>query len=84
MIAPFLFFYYPADRPVPVTGHGPPGQQCARAVKDRLSTSLLQKLMRELTDSQGSIGPLFETAIALEEACEDSLAPNGIYPNVDL
>ena len=45
--------------------------------------SLLQKLMRELADSQGTISPLFETALALEEACEDSLAPKGIYPNVD-
>jgi len=39
--------------------------------------------MREPADSQGSIGPLFATAIALEEASEDSLAPKGIYPNVD-
>jgi len=44
---------------------------------------LLQKLMRELADSQGSVSPLFETALALEEACETSLAPRGIYPNVD-
>jgi len=44
---------------------------------------LLQKLMRELADSLGSISPLFETALALEEACEESLAPKGIYPNVD-
>jgi citrate synthase len=44
---------------------------------------LLQKLMRELADSQGRISPLFETALALEEACEESLAPKAIYPNVD-
>ncbi|MEN8206604.1 MAG: citrate synthase [Pseudomonadota bacterium] len=44
---------------------------------------LLQKLMRELADSQGSVSPLFETALALEESCETSLAPRGIYPNVD-
>jgi citrate synthase len=44
---------------------------------------LLQKLMRELADSQGTISPLFETALALEDACEESLAPKGIYPNVD-
>jgi len=51
-------------------------------VKDPRAT-LLQQLMRELAESQGSISPLFETALALEEACEDSLAPKGIYPNVD-
>jgi citrate synthase len=51
-------------------------------VKDPRAT-LLQKLMRELADSQGAISPLFETALALEEACEASLAPKGIYPNVD-
>ena len=51
-------------------------------VKDPRAT-LLQKLMRELADSQGTISPLFETALALEEACEESLAPKGIYPNVD-
>ena len=44
---------------------------------------LLQKLMHELAESQGSISPLFETALALEEACEDSLAPKGVYPNID-
>jgi citrate synthase len=51
-------------------------------VKDPRAT-LLQQLMRELADSRGTISPLFETALALEEACEDSLAPKGIYPNVD-
>lgn len=51
-------------------------------VKDPRAT-LLQKLMRELAASQGTISPLFETALALEEACEKSLAPKGIYPNVD-
>jgi citrate synthase len=45
--------------------------------------ALLQKLMRELADSQGTISPLFETALALEEACEDVLAPKGVYANVD-
>ncbi len=39
--------------------------------------------MREPADSQGSISPMFETAIALEEAREGSLAPKGSYPNVD-
>jgi citrate synthase len=51
-------------------------------VKDPRAT-LLQKLMNELAESQGNISPLFETALALEEACEGSLAPKGIYPNVD-
>jgi len=51
-------------------------------VKDPRAT-LLQQLMRELAESRGTISPLFETALALEEACEDSLAPKGIYPNVD-
>ena len=51
-------------------------------VKDPRAT-LLQKLMNELAESRGNIGPLFETALALEEACEVALAPKGIYPNVD-
>mgnify|MGYP001825585191 CR=1 FL=1 len=51
-------------------------------VKDPRAT-LLQKLMRELAESRGSISPLFETALALEQACEAALAPKGVYPNVD-
>ena len=51
-------------------------------VKDPRAT-LLQSLMNELARSRGSISPLFETALALEEACEDVLAPKGIFPNVD-
>jgi citrate synthase len=51
-------------------------------VKDPRAT-LLQQLMNELAVSRGNISPLFETALALEEACEESLAPKGIYPNVD-
>jgi citrate synthase len=51
-------------------------------VKDPRAT-LLQKMMKELAESQGTISPLFETAIALEAACEESLAPKGIYPNID-
>ena len=43
----------------------------------------LQLLMRELAESRGTLSPMFETALALEEACEASLAPKGIYPNVD-
>lgn len=45
--------------------------------------SLLQELMKEFAASRGTISPLFETALALEEACEESLAPKGVYPNVD-
>jgi len=51
-------------------------------VKDPRAT-LLQKLMIELVESRGRVSPLFETALALEEACEESLAPKGIYPNID-
>jgi citrate synthase len=31
----------------------------------------------------GDMGPLFETALALEAACEERLAPKGVYANVD-
>jgi citrate synthase len=51
-------------------------------VKDPRAT-LLQKLMLELAGTRGSVSPLFETALALEEACEAILAPKGVYPNVD-
>ncbi|NNG12642.1 MAG: citrate synthase [Halobacteria archaeon] len=51
-------------------------------VKDPRAT-LLQKLMLELAESRGSSSPLFETALALEQACEAILAPKGVYPNVD-
>lgn len=51
-------------------------------VKDPRAT-LLQGMMNELARSRGTVSPIFETALALEEACEDTLAPKGIYPNVD-
>ena len=51
-------------------------------VKDPRAT-LLQKLMNELARSRGVVSPLFETALALEEACEEKLAPKGVYPNID-
>ncbi len=51
-------------------------------VKDPRAT-LLQQLMLELAESRGSSSPLFETALALEQACEAILAPKGVYPNVD-
>ena len=44
---------------------------------------LLQKMMYELADSRGSLSPMFETALALEEACEKRLAPKGVFPNID-
>jgi citrate synthase len=45
--------------------------------------SLLQELMKELATSRGEISPMFETALALEEACEETLAPKGVHANVD-
>ena len=51
-------------------------------VKDPRAT-LLQKLMNELAESRGNVSPMFETALALEEACEETLAPKGIYANID-
>jgi len=52
-------------------------------VKDPRAT-ILQKMMGELMDKRGrNIGPLFETALALEQACEERLAPKGVYANVD-
>ena len=51
-------------------------------VKDPRAT-LLQKLMNELARSRGVVSPLFETALALEEACEEKLSPKGVYPNID-
>jgi citrate synthase len=44
---------------------------------------VLQKLMVEWGESQGKLSPQFETALALEEACEEALGPKGVYPNVD-
>ena len=52
-------------------------------VKDPRAT-ILQKMMRELMDKRGgNMGLLFETALALEQACEEKLAPKGVYANVD-
>ena len=51
-------------------------------VKDPRAT-LLQKLMLELAEDRRIANPLFDTALALEEAAEEYLAPKGIYPNVD-
>ena len=43
----------------------------------------LQKMMAEWAEKQGNLSPMFETALALEEACEKELGPKGVYPNVD-
>ncbi|RKZ56144.1 MAG: citrate synthase [Gammaproteobacteria bacterium] len=50
--------------------------------KDPRAT-VLQKLMVEWGESQGNLSPEFETALVLEEACEEALGPKGVYPNVD-
>ena len=45
---------------------------------------ILQALTVKLMEARGGkINPLFETALALEEAAEERLAPKGVYPNVD-
>ncbi len=44
---------------------------------------VLQKLMVEWGEAQGTLSPMFETALRLEEACEEALGPKGVYPNVD-
>ncbi len=44
---------------------------------------VLQKLMVEWGEKQGNLSPQFETALKLEELCEDALGPKGVYPNVD-
>lgn len=53
------------------------------SVKDPRA-SILQKLMEKLAAHKGgNVSPLFETALALEEAAEAKLAVKGVYPNVD-
>lgn len=45
---------------------------------------ILQKLMAQLAESRGGqVSPMFETAMALEEAAEARLGAKGVYPNVD-
>ncbi|MFA7095593.1 MAG: citrate synthase [Gammaproteobacteria bacterium] len=52
-------------------------------VKDPRAT-ILQKLVEKLVEYRGGkISPLFETALALEEAAEEQLAQKGVYANVD-
>ena len=50
--------------------------------KDPRAT-VLQKLMVEWAESHGKLSKQFETALALEEVCEEALGPKGVYPNVD-
>ena len=52
------------------------------SVKDPRAT-ILQKMMMDWANKKGNISPMFETALALEEACEARLAEKGVYPNVD-
>lgn len=44
---------------------------------------VLQKMMNEWIERKGNLSPMFETALALEEACEKELGPKGVFPNVD-
>jgi citrate synthase len=45
---------------------------------------ILQKMMQQLMDHRGGkISTEFETALALESACEERLASKGVYANVD-
>ena len=45
---------------------------------------ILQRLVEKLADYRGGkMSRLFETALALEEAAEESLSGKGVYPNVD-
>jgi citrate synthase len=53
------------------------------SVKDPRAT-ILQELMMEFAESRGGkVSPLFETALALEEAAHERLDAKGVYPNVD-
>jgi len=52
------------------------------SVKDPRA-SFLQKMMMDWANKKGNISPMFETALALEEACEERLAEKGVFPNVD-
>jgi len=52
-------------------------------VKDPRAT-ILQGLFEKLVAERGGeISPLFEIALALEEAAEERLGPKGVFPNVD-
>ncbi len=52
-------------------------------VKDPRAT-ILQGMVEELMRRRGGkVSPLFEVALALEEAAAERLGPKGVYPNVD-
>ncbi|PCJ32631.1 MAG: citrate synthase [Gammaproteobacteria bacterium] len=52
-------------------------------VKDPRAT-ILHKLVSELIEDRGSsLDTTFETAMKVEEICEDRLGHKGVYPNVD-
>ncbi len=52
-------------------------------VKDPRAT-ILQGMVEELMRRRGGkVSPLFEIALALEEAAAERLGPKGVYPNVD-
>ena len=44
---------------------------------------ILQRMLLDWAEKKGNLSPMFETALALEEACEAVLGPKGVYPNVD-
>lgn len=44
---------------------------------------ILHEMMERFAEQHGEVSPLFETAVALEEAAEERLGPKGVYPNVD-
>jgi len=52
-------------------------------VKDPRATILQGLFEKLITERGGEISPLFETALALEEAAEARLGPKGVFPNVD-
>ncbi len=52
-------------------------------VKDPRATILQGLFEKFVADRGGIVGPLFETALALEAAAEDRLAAKGVFPNVD-
>lgn len=52
-------------------------------VKDPRAT-IMQGVMERMAERRdGAVSPLFETALALEEAAEARLGEKGVYPNVD-
>jgi len=52
-------------------------------VKDPRAT-ILHNLVAELVEDRGgSLDSMFETAMKVEEVCEDRLGHKGVYPNVD-